>query len=193
MNNDSISPAGIIKKETALAHATTEKALIVHIKNIHTVDDYAALLTCMHKFYKPMEQHFDQLVAPLLTDYNSRRKADRLEQDLTALGKSIPQQQWHSLPVMQSPTQALACSYVLEGSTLGGAVIKKIIQSQCPAIPATAFSFFGGYGEANKTMWMQFVDQFNKHITTPEQVQEAVVAANDCFVQLGENIVEHYS
>lgn len=183
----------IIKQETAPAHAKTEKALIGHIKKIRSVEDYFSLLICLYRFYEPLESCFDLQVAPLLSDYAKRRKAGRLLQDIKSLGYKVPTQRWENLPIVQQPEQALACFYVMEGSILGGAVIKKIIQSQCNDIPPEAFSFFAGYEQENKTMWQQFLDQFNMQITTDEQLQIAIAAANDCFEQFEKNIVGFYA
>jgi len=185
--------AELIKSETALAHAKTEKAMIGPIKAIQTKEDYIRLLSCLYSFYAPLEAGFGTLVAPVLADYTERRKANRLLQDIQTLGGTPPQQLATTLPVMQQPTEALACFYVLEGSILGGAFIKKMIQGQCEAIPANAFAFFSGYGDKNGSMWKQFLAQFNALVTTAQQQAAAVKAANDCFVQFENSIKAYYA
>jgi heme oxygenase (biliverdin-IX-beta and delta-forming) len=185
--------AELIKSETAPAHAKTEKAMIGHIKAIQSKEDYIHLLSCMYAFYAPLEAGFETLVAPVLPDYAERRKADRLLQDIQTLGGVAPQQLATTLPVMQQWEEALGCFYVLEGSILGGAVIKKIIQGQCDAIPAEAFAFFSGYGQQNGSMWKQFLAQFNELVTTEQQKAAAVQAANDCFTQFEKSIKGYYS
>jgi heme oxygenase len=82
---------------------------------------------------------------------------------------------------------------VLEGSTLGGAVIKKMISGRCPAIPETAFTFFSGYGEHNRDMWLLFLNSFNTAITTDTDTRLAIDAANACFTGLEEWINTFYA
>jgi len=140
-----------------------------------------------------METHIAALTGTAIPDTQQRRKADRILADLQALGFPAPRHMVQQLPVIQHTAEALACQYVLEGSTLGGAVIKKMISGQCPAIPETAFSFFSGYGEHNKEMWQQFLTSFNTAVTTDADTRLATAAANACFTALGAWIHTFYT
>ena len=185
--------AEVIKQATALAHAATEKALIKHIKNIRTAQQYAQLLGCMYGYFEPLEKQLDNYLVNVVEDYSQRRKADRLLDDIRSLGQPDPKQFADQLPAVTNTTEALACFYVLEGSILGGAVIKKIIGAQAEAIPAEAFSFFSGYQDKTMEVWRAFIQQFNAHILSQEQLQQAVDAANICFEKLGDWINAYYS
>ena len=193
MTNKTATIAELVKQSTATAHASTEKALIQHIKNMRTAQEYASLLYCMYGYFAPMETRIEALSGTLITDTVQRRKAARILADLQALGFPAPQHIALQLPVLHHTAQALACQYVLEGSTLGGAVIKKMISAQCPALPETAFSFFSGYGEHNRTMWLLFLDSFNTALTTATDTRLAIDAANACFSGLEEWINTFYT
>jgi heme oxygenase len=192
MTNKTATTAELIKQATAPAHASTEKALIQHIKSIHNAQGYASLLYCLYGYFAPMEAHIEALSGTSIPDTPQRRKASRILTDLQALGFPAPQH-IALLPVLHHTAEALACQYVLEGSTLGGAVIKKMISAQCPGLPETAFSFFSGYGEHNKDRWLLFLDSFNAALTTATDTRLAINAANACFTGLEEWIDTFYT
>ena len=193
MTNKTATSAELIKQATAAAHASTEKALIQHIKSIRTAQHYASLLYCMYGYFAPMEARMEALSSTSIPDTQQRRKASRISADLQTLGFAAPQHIALQLPVLHNTAEALACQYVLEGSTLGGAVIKKMISGQCPGLPETAFSFFSGYGEHNRDMWLLFLNSFNAAITTATDTRLAIDAANDCFTGLKEWIDTFYT
>lgn len=184
--------AEIIKQGTALSHAATEKALIKHIKNIRSAKDYAALLSCLYGYFQPLEKQLEPWLTGFLAGYEQRRKAGSILNDIRVLGQQQPLLFAHQLPAVTDHVEALACFYVLEGSILGGAVIKKIIGGQCPQLPETVFSFFSGYGERTMELWRSFLAQFNTQIISEQQLQQAIVAANDCFASLEAWIKEYF-
>ena len=181
-----------IKSATSAAHSQTEKTLVTHIKAIRTKEEYAVLLSCLYSFYAPLEAPFNTWVAPVLPDYAQRRKPASILHDIAVLGLPAPEQVSNQLPVIQTPSAALGCFYVLEGSVMGGAIIKKMVQGKCPDIPDEAFSFFLGYEQHNGVMWRNFLAQFNEVVTTEQQKTVAIAAANDCFAQFERSIVDYY-
>jgi heme oxygenase len=176
--------AASVKKATAQQHLSTEKALIKHVQSIHSVADYAALLYCLYGYFAPLEERITPYLDSLVPDHTQRRKAAKLLEDLQTLNYPLPQRLAQELPSPAGAAEALACFYVMEGSTLGGAIIKKLVHGQCGAIPETAFSFFSGYGEHNMAMWQSFVAIFNTAITTASDTRLAIAAAHSCFVYL---------
>jgi heme oxygenase len=193
MTENMSTAAELVKKATAQAHASTEKVLIRYVKNIRTPQDYASLLYCMYGYYAPMEERLEPLTGDFISDSRHRRKASRLLDDLHALAFPAPLHIAHSLPAFNTPAEALGCQYVLEGSTLGGVIIKKMIIGQCNAIPGTAYAFFSGYGDDNRSMWLSFLNRFNAAVTTETDIRMAVAAANACFARLEEWISTFYT
>lgn len=181
-----------IKGATALAHAKTEKALIYHIKHIQTEREYGKLLSCLYAFNAPVEQLLEPWVKPVLADYDERRKSNRLLHDLQTLGITAPPP-YQRLPAIANLAAALGCFYVLEGSVLGGVIIKKIIQEQCPKLPNNAFGFFSGYDQQNGMQWRKFLEQFDLLLNDAAKQSAAITAANDCFKQFEANINDFYT
>jgi heme oxygenase len=182
-----------IKSATAGAHAKTEKALIYQIKRIQTELQYSKLLGCLYAFYAPVELLFESWVKPVLDDYEERRKSNRLLQDLQAVGVSTPPTWYTHLPAIENLSAALGCFYVLEGSVLGGAIIKKIIQEQCPQLPENAFGFFSGYDQQNGMQWRKFLEQFDSLLEDAAKQSAAITAATDCFKKFEANINDYYA
>ncbi|OQP46839.1 hypothetical protein A4H97_04770 [Niastella yeongjuensis] len=182
-----------IKSATALAHAKTEKTLIYQIKHIQTERQYGKLLSCLYAFYAPVEQLFEPWVKPVLADYDERRKSNRLLQDLQIVGVTTPPTWYRRLPAINNLFAALGCFYVLEGSVLGGVIIKKIIQEQCKQLPENAFDFFSGYDQQNGMQWKKFLEQFDSLLDDTAKQSAAITAANDCFKQFEANINDYYA
>lgn len=181
-----------IKSATAQAHARTEKALIYQIKHIRTGRQYGKLLGCLYSFYAPVEQLFEPWVKPVLADYDDRRKSNRLLMDLQAVAVTTPPTSYTHLPVIENLYAALGCFYVLEGSVLGGVIIKKIIQEQCPGLPENGFGFFSGYDQQNGMQWRIFLEQLDSLVNDAAKQSAAIAAANDCFKQFEGNINDFY-
>lgn len=147
-----------IKSYTKPEHASLEKHLIGIIKGIRTVQQYIDLLRMFYGFYQALEVDMEQyLTQEHIPDIKQRRKADALLQDIRELGGEQPLQTTIEIPVINSYASALGAAYVLEGSTLGGVIIAKMIKTQLPDIPASkGFSFFTCYGEDALNMWKKF-------------------------------------
>ena len=83
------------------------------------------------------------------------------------------------LPVIENHLQSLGALYVIEGSTLGGKIISKMIKQQLKT-EVMAFTFFTGYGDQSANMWNSFTHILNS-ITQPDQIGIIVESANVTF------------
>lgn len=148
-----------IKQHTKAEHAALEKKLIGIIKSIRTVDQYLDLLRMFHGYYHALEHKMDQyLTEDRIPDIADRRKSSALLQDIRDLGGDS---QWSSVsvetPEINTYAQALGAAYVMEGSTLGGVIIAKMVRTNLTDIPAgKGFTFFNCYGEDAPVMWKKF-------------------------------------
>lgn len=182
-----------IKSGTANAHARTEKALIKYVKLINSNSAYARLLGCLYGYFKPIEQQLDHFSVTLTNDYDQRRKANKMLNDIQLLQSPVVQDFAANIPVINNPSEAMGCLYVLEGSVLGGTIIKDRIKSQCQhIIPEQSFSFFSGYGQQTGAMWQSFITQFNSFFKSDEQLIQAITSANHCFEKLEDRIDQYY-
>lgn len=185
-NAELVARTEVIKKETKIAHAETEKILIPQLKNIQSKDDYARILQMFYGYFTPLQSRIEKFIDDRnLPDINERRKVAAIETDLFSLGVKEKPDICTQLPAIHHPLQALGALYVIEGSTLGGAIIAKMLQNNT-ALQATdaMLNFFKGYGEDTMQMWQAFKSFLENKIETDDDLAQVIVAANETFVKL---------
>ncbi|WP_432713310.1 biliverdin-producing heme oxygenase [Pedobacter sp.] len=176
-----------IKENTKTNHQTLEKKMIGKMRSIESKDDYANFLAIFYSYFGGLElainKHLDSSVLP---DYGQRRKTAALVDDLGALGHTLPTLAVDgSLPEIENHYQALGALYVIEGSTLGGRIICKMLSKQMDFIDDSVLSFFNGYGEQTDSMWQVFKQTMD--LPANEQQHETIInAANQTFLHFGE-------
>jgi heme oxygenase len=151
------------------------------------VADYALALQALYAINAPTEQAISDYIDAqgLAFDYASRRRMPDLLADLEYFGLSAPQLAWGG-PSIRSHGQLVGCLYVLEGSTMGGRVIYKQLQSVLKLNQQTGGRFFAGHGELTMPMWQAFWT-FAAEICSPGQITDATQAASALF----ESILAH--
>jgi len=122
-----------------------------------------------------------------------RRKTSRLSNDLQALEYPVAAELCKDRPAINNRMHALGCLYVMEGSLLGGLVIKQIINKNCHDIPAEAFSFFSGYGDNTINYWKTFVAEMNQSIKSERDLNDAIEGARATFSKMESWIASFYS
>lgn len=130
--------------------------------------EYVRLLWLLHRFYWPVEERLAAFASDIPgLDFAARRKARWLAEDLRVLdpepslrdGRRSP----HHLPNVESLAAALGCMYVLEGATLGGAIISRLLEKRLGVSPERGGRFFASYGDQRSRRWREFgqvVDDF---------------------------------
>jgi len=176
-----MSVAQLLKKETFEEHARAEKLLAPKLTSIQSYDDYAAILKMFYGFFHPLEKPIAQyLTGQVLSDIHERRNSLFILRDLTAIQSSTEGfLLCKTLPGINSSLQALGTMYVLEGSTLGGRMIgKMLIKNPAVAFNDSNLNFFNGYRENTGTKWTYFlsvVDQYEDH------ADDIITSANETF------------
>ena len=175
-----------IKKITAAAHQALEGFLIPLIKHTYTTTEYNRLLRMFYGYYKPLEDRLDLFqLAEVVPDYGQRRKAHLLLDDLGVLGQEtgdIPL--CSALPAIRSQEEASGALYVLEGSTLGGTIIRKILQRNLQRTGQEGFLFFTGYGEHTHERWLTFKAALDGRYRQSSQLEQITSAATQTFQTL---------
>jgi heme oxygenase len=170
-----------LRLETGSAHQRIERTLDITSRTA-TQAGYRALLTRFYGFHRVWEA----AVAPLIADrafFDPRRRTGLLARDLRALG--LDRREIASLPactpLMALPNRAaaLGAMYVVEGSTLGGAIISRHVQRRLGLGPHTGCAYFGAYGKATGAMWRSFCARLLAS-STPDG-DDVVAAALDSF------------
>ena len=174
--------AQAVKNETTFLHQEVEQLLLPRLNAIQSLEDYAAILQSFHGYYLPVEQAIQQHISPaILPDIEKRRNAMMVVNDLRFLGMKADQNFCNELPQISNSAQAFGALYVLEGSTLGGKMIAKMLaKNKAVCIPTGALKFFNGYKEETGKMWTAFLKVLNQQT----DVDTIVESANQTFFHL---------
>lgn len=143
--------------------------------------EYTWLLKANYFIYASLEHNFrswQHWIDEHLRTYED--KSPWLKKDLVSLGTDLPARTPGS-PFGTSTVAALLGSlYVVEGSTLGGRYILKILNKN-PALKLLPHRFFQGYGTRTGPHWQEFSRLCEQFLTTPETEAEAIDSAVKTF------------
>lgn len=109
-------------------------------------------------------------VEAVLPDWPRRRRADLLRGDLAALG--LPAPPVEALAGFDGPAAVLGAVYVLEGSRLGGALLRRSVPAELPC----AF-----LGASDPAAWRGLLAQLDAQVTSGNDVERATNAALRVF------------
>lgn len=185
-----------LKESTRQQHEQIEKTMNL-LSRLHSVESYVALLGRFYGFYAPLEARLgavegaEQAYAAIGFDFAKRCKTHQLRADLMALGMSadaidkLPL--CSDLPQVDGMPEAMGCWYVLEGSTLGGQIIRREVSAKLGFVPGNGCSFFSAYGDQLGPMWKSFgaaIEKFVADSANLDCAQRVLSAASDTFVRL---------
>jgi heme oxygenase (biliverdin-IX-beta and delta-forming) len=171
-----------LRVETRAAHDCIEQAIDLEGR-LGTLASYRTILERFYGFHVVWEA----AVEPLVADrdfFRPRRKTDLLVRDLQALG--LCESRIASLPVcsgamqLASTAAAFGSMYVIEGSTLGGAVISRQIERSLGLGPDAGSAYFRSYGPATGRMWTSFRSRLLS-VSSPAADDAIVEAAQRTF------------
>ena len=172
-----------LRSATALLHAGLEE----RIRTARCLDDlrqYRTLLVGFHACHAPLEAALGRLDwTGTLPDVGERLvKTGWLAQDLERLG--VPLAAWSvpaPVPCPRSTAEGLGCLYVLEGATLGGAVVGREVARRLGLTAERGTRFFDGYGERRGVSWRRFLAALDAHAADPTVRARAAQAARETF------------
>jgi heme oxygenase len=166
-----------LKIETRPAHDRIEAAIDVE-RRITSRGAYRALLARFYGFHVAWEAAAEE-VAPDPQAFRRRCKADLLARDLKALGLSAHEiarlPRCHPLMPLPAPAAVLGSMYVVEGSTLGGAIIARDVERRLGLTAETGCAYFRSYGRDTAMMWKSFGAMLTA-LSSPE-VDDLIVAS----------------
>lgn len=174
-----------LKRYTHVNHQLVEKILVARMRSITTPDAYVKLLQLFYGYFGALEDKINKHIGLVqLADYSKRRKSNSIFNDIKDLGGTIPQKaEDPDLPEIENHLQAFGALYVIEGSTLGGSIISKIIAKQLNLLNDKGLSFFRGYSNETEKMWEDFKEILNGLPQTQADVALILNAADDTFVK----------
>lgn len=173
-----------LKERTRTHHQRLERDLAIE-KKLQDLPTYCDLLQRWYGWYAPFEQMAASEANGTVEDFLSQRwKTPLLEKDIRDLChaslREIP-----LAPVAKPRGMAewIGTLYVLEGSTLGGQVISRMIEERLGLRNGQGYSFFRSYGDQAGARWREF-RAFAQEVLPPENTDRAVAAADQTFESL---------
>ena len=176
-----------IRAATSSAHRALEAALAIARPDAsdHT---YARYLDAWLGFLEPLEEPLWTRPWPAGIEPSARTgKTEWVKADLAARGWSerellaIPRQR--AIPPLESQPQRFGVAYVIEGSSLGGPVLLRRLQSRLE--PRTA-RFLEGYGRESTAKWRAFVTALGASLRDARDADAAAESARATFAGIHE-------
>lgn len=174
-----------LRAHTATAHQALENEVKI-ADRVQNLENYRHLLERFYGFHLPFEGKIGKVKGWEATGYNPRLrlKSPWLRKDLEALG--LEEEAIQQLPVcpllpeMRTLAQGFGCAYVIEGSTLGGRHIAKLLDSGSgEGLPRR---FFQSYGEEVGPRWKEFCARLEQFAAgNPQSEPEILWAAQQTF------------
>jgi heme oxygenase len=178
-----------LKEETKGAHQQLEKVTVPFIRNAKDNVSYAYVLRLFYGYFRPMEIRIQEFItAAHIHDIAERRQSEALIADLKTIGADQDETLvTKNLPTIKNVAQAIGAMYVIEGSTLGGQHISKMLAYQLNRAPEDGITFFSGYGTQTYAKWAMFTQMVNEYVANnPHLADEIVAAADETFSKFGE-------
>lgn len=189
-NSANAALALAFREELKLRTAPQHKNLESHVTSKSlleeslSLDQYAFYLSLM----KEVIQDYDQSILPAIENYlpdaPSRKRSDLIRQDLAFLqSRGIELKPVHAFRFRPGSSSGFlfGLGYVMEGSTLGGSIIKKHVEKTLHFTEAGGILFFNGYGTQTGMRWNVFLKAFTGHIIEKGLQQDAISGAVEGF------------
>jgi heme oxygenase (biliverdin-IX-beta and delta-forming) len=136
-------------------------------------------------FFSPLEEAIYQEGIVPVEDIMVRRKMHLMYQDLLFLRADKTElnskQIIPGIPEFSSVAAKMGIMYVMEGSTLGGKVIGRMLNKSLGLDNGKGTSFYNSYGENLGPMWKSFVFSLTDYAVKSKNDAEIIQAATTTF------------
>lgn len=175
-----------LKSATQVLHEEVEKKLNAGkiFSPYYTIEDYKELIRQHYLFFNQFENLVFSSLAPEISEQlnvQGREKLSFLLKDMSDLG--LEANESISTGLTLSAEEAMGFLYVMEGSTLGGNVIKKQLAA-LPHFNEIQLHFFGCYGPLTGKQWSAFKEVLDPSFTAA-QYEEVLAGAKKAYEHLG--------
>ncbi|MXV16921.1 biliverdin-producing heme oxygenase [Hufsiella ginkgonis] len=174
-----------LKEDTKQSHQTLEKRLVAKIRATSTPGDYVQLLRLFWGFYNGLEERIAAVMpdAEQASPHFAGRKSSLILDDIACFVTAPPYvvPATVDLPEILDQQQAMGALYVLEGSTLGGRVIAKMIGERLGLKGKRGLTFFEGYGDKTWKNWEAFKRALDILPRNPVETDRVIASANETF------------
>ncbi len=160
-----------------------------------STEEYSLYLKLMYDVVKDTEDNIYPLLQEIITDIDNRYKSSYLQQDLNNLKVNATS---NITPVSSDLTDksaafALGIMYVVEGSSLGGRVILKNIQSALGYDENNGARYFAGYGQTTGSSWKNFLAMMTEYQEKTGSEAQIIAGANYAFNAIAKHLKENSS
>lgn len=154
------------------------------LERLVSLDGRRQLLEAFLSVYEPAEAALRTHLDPIAgLDFEHRLKTPALRRDLKSLGARGEAAATALPPALASRAHALGFAYVLEGSTLGGRVIRKRLRAAGVTLEGTGF--FDIYGADTGRRWQDFCAVLERECAGSEGEAVAGAARGFDYVRAG--------
>lgn len=175
-----MSVRAALRAATAAEHERVDR--LFSTADLGAIEGYRRFLVAQAAAFLPVEAALDAAGATqVLADWPQRRRGDLLRADLAALGATEPEPV--APPSFASDAAILGGIYVLEGSRLGGAMLKRAVAAEAPA------AFLSAPQEAGS--WRKLLENLDRILYAPDQIEAAVGAARTVFERFAAGGLRH--
>ena len=159
-----------LRSATAEAHERVDRLFGAY--DLADREGYRRFLLAQAAAFLPVEASLDAAGAGrLLADWSARQRGDRLKADLADLGAEVPPPVLS--PSLCSPADIAGAIYVLEGSRLGGALLKEALPETVPR------RFLEAPQEPGS--WRKLLERLDDFLYEPAALDAAVLVAKGVF------------
>jgi heme oxygenase len=165
-----MSARAALRAGTAAEHERVDS--LFGALDLAQLDDYTLFLQAQAAAFLPTEAALDSAEAhKLLPDWPERRRSDLVLRDLAALRLELPSPE--PVATLSGTPAILGAVYVLEGSRLGGALLRR-------SLPADAPQAFLSAPQA-RGEWRKLLETLDHYLYETAAVEAAVEAARRTF------------
>jgi heme oxygenase len=168
----------MLRAATAAQHKALEARLPLTHPDLDR-DAYQRIIQAYYGFHAPLQRQIERFHAPRLAQ-PERQKVPALVKDLRALGLSDAQidalPMCTDLPPLNGEADLLGVMYVMEGATLGGQVLRRIIADRLAIDADSGGEFLDVYGRDTGRLWKAFLNRladFDHPDDNPQVVESA--------------------
>lgn len=188
-----------LRDETAEFHQAVEAKLPFGEEDF-SLAVYRRLLIGFYNFYRQFEPEIENALRRLAIDfdYEARRKKTKILADLENLNAAsevlaeksdIDAENDAEIGVkLDSGGKIFGALYVIEGSTLGGQVIARILKQKFNLDESNGAAFFSGYGARTGEMWKEFRTAIHAFAENGADQEQIIAAAKETFESFGRAI-----
>jgi heme oxygenase len=171
-----------IHKRLRAATGAEHQRLEGRVRILERIGATASRRTLLDQFHR-LHSEVETAISPCLADldgldFAARRRTARLAEDMAELGLPVPAPS-RGIPQARSIPEALGLMYVLEGSTLGGRVIRR--EAAARGLDMCGLSFLDPYGAEVGNQWKSFLTVLARCVRTSNDADSAVAGARAGF------------